>query len=52
MKTFKQFRAWMKDKLLWTEYLYEFYMDYKNDKISPHSLYESFKNGIISASFS
>ena len=52
MKTFEQFRAWMKDNRLWTEYLYEFYMDYKNDKISPHSLYESFKNGIISASFS
>ena len=52
MKTFEQFRAWMKDKLLWTEYLYEFYAYRKNDKTSPHSLYESFKNGIISVSFS
>lgn len=51
MKTFEQFRAWMKDKLLWTEYLYEFYAYRKNDKICPHDLYESCKNGIISASF-
>ena len=25
MKTFEQFRAWMKDNHLWDEYLYEFY---------------------------
>ena len=52
MKTFEQFRAWMKDKLLWTEYLYEFCTYRKNDKTCPRDLYESFKNGIISVSFS
>lgn len=52
MKTFEQFRAWMEDNRLWTEYLYEFYMYRENDKTCPRSLYESFKNGIISASFS
>lgn len=52
MKTFEQFRAWMKDNHLWTEYLYEFYAYRRDDKICPRSLYESWKSGIISASFS
>lgn len=52
MKTFEQFRAWMKDNHLWDEYLYEFYAYNKKDtKISPSSLYESQKINIISASF-
>ena len=51
MKTFEQFRAWMKDNHLWTEYLYEFYAYRKDSKICPRDLYESFKNGIISVSF-
>lgn len=51
MKTFEQFRAWMKDNHLWDEYLYEFYAYEKDTKTSPSSLYESHKNGIISASF-
>ena len=52
MKTFEQFRAWMKDNHLWTEYLYEFYSYYKKDtKTSPSSLYESQTSNIISASF-
>ena len=52
MKTFEQFRAWMKDNHLWTEYLYEFCAYHRDDKICPRSLYESWKSGIISASFS
>ena len=52
MKTFEQFRAWMKDNHLWTEYLYEFYAYHKKDiKTSPSSLYKSQKNNIISSSF-
>ena len=52
MKTFTQFRAWMKDNHLWEEYLYEFYAYYKEDtKISPSSLYESKKSNMISGSF-
>ena len=52
MKTFEQFRAWMKDNHLWTEYLYEFYAYYNKDtKISPSSLYKSQTSNIISASF-
>ena len=53
MKTFEQFRAWMKDNHLWDEYLYEFYAYHKKDtNICPSSLYESQKSNIISASFS
>lgn len=52
MKTFEQFRAWMKDNHLWDEYLYEFYAYHKDDpKTSPSSLYESQTSNIISASF-
>ena len=52
MKTFEQFRAWMKDNHLWTEYLCEFYAYNKKDtKTSPSSLYESQKSNIISSSF-
>ena len=52
MKTFEQFRAWMKDNHLWTEYLCEFWTYHKEDtKISPRSLYESQKSNIISSSF-
>ena len=49
MKTFEQFRAWMKDNHLWDEYLYEFYV--YNTKTSPSSLYESQTSNIITASF-
>ena len=52
MKTFEQFRAWMKDNHLWTEYLYEFHAYHKEDtKTFPSSLYESQTSNIISASF-
>lgn len=52
MKTFEQFRAWMKDNHLWNEYLYEFHAYNKEDiKTSPSSLYESQTSNIISASF-
>ena len=52
MKTFEQFRAWMKDNHLWNEYLYEFYAYRQKDtKISPSSLYESQTSNIISSSF-
>ena len=52
MKTFKQFRTWMEDNHLWTEYLYEFCAYYKKDtKISPSSLYESQTSNVILRSF-
>lgn len=52
MKTFEQFRAWMKDNHLWDEYLYEFYAYHQKDtKISPSSLYKSQTSNILSASF-
>lgn len=52
MKTFEQFRAWMKDNHLWDEYLYEFYAYHKDDpKICLSRLYESQTSNIISASF-
>ena len=52
MKTFEQFRAWMQDNHLWTEYLYEFYAYHKEDtKTSPSSLYKSQTSNIISVSF-
>ena len=52
MKTFEQFRAWMKDNHLWTEYLYEFHAYHKEGiKICLSSLYESQTSNIISASF-
>ena len=52
MKTFEQFRAWMKDNHLWDEYLYEFYAYHKKDpEICPSSLYESKKSNMISGSF-
>ena len=52
MKTFEQFRAWMKDNHLWTEYLYEFYAYHKDDpEICPSRLYESQTSNIISVSF-
>lgn len=52
MKTFEQFRAWMKDNHLWDEYLYEFYAYNKKDtKICPSSLYEPQTSNIITRSF-
>lgn len=52
MKTFEQFRAWMKDNHLWDEYLYEFHAyREKNTKTCPSSLYKSQTSNIISASF-
>ena len=52
MKTFEQFRAWMKDNHLWDEYLYEFYAYNKKDpKICLSSFYESKKSNIILGSF-
>ena len=52
MKTFEQFRAWMKDNHLWTEYLYEFYAYHKKDpNICPSRLYEFQTSNIISGSF-
>ena len=51
MKTFEQFRAWMKDNHLWSEYLQEFYAHHKDDKIYPRILYTLWKNKIISESF-
>ena len=52
MKTFEQFRAWMKDNHLWNEYLYEFRAYNKKDpKICLSSLYESLTSNIISVSF-
>lgn len=51
MKTFEQFRAWMKDNHLWTEYLYEFYAYHKEDKICLSNFYESETSNIISSSF-
>lgn len=52
MKTFEQFRAWMKDNHLWTEYLYEFCAYHqKGTRTSPSSLYESQTINIIIASF-
>lgn len=52
MKTFEQFRAWMKDNHLWNEYLYEFCAYRKKDtKTSPSSLYESQTSNMISGSF-
>ena len=52
MKTFEQFRAWMKDNHLWSEYLYEFYAYHKKDtKTSTSSLYESQISNMISGSF-
>ena len=52
MKTFEQFRAWMKDNHLWNEYLYEFCAYNKEDtKTSPSSLYESETSNIIIKSF-
>lgn len=52
MKTFAQFRTWMKDNHLWNEYLYEFYAYREKDtKTSPSSLYESQKSNMISGSF-
>lgn len=52
MKTFEQFRAWMKDNHLWTEYICEFYAYRPKDtKTFPSSLYKSQTSNIISASF-
>ena len=52
MKTFEQFRAWMKDNHLWNEYLYEFCAyRLKDTKTFPSSLYKSETSNIISASF-
>ena len=51
MKTFEQFRAWMKDNHLWTEYLQEFYARYKDDSDSPHSIYKSYTSDVIIYSF-
>lgn len=52
MKTFEQFRAWMEDNHLWTEYLVEFCAYHKEDpEICPSRLYESQKRNIISSSF-
>ena len=52
MKTFEQFRAWMKDNHLWDEYLYEFCAYHKKDpEICPSRLYESQTSNMISGSF-
>ena len=51
MKTFEQFRAWMRDNHLWDEYLYEFRTYQKDTKTSPRSLYELQKSNMISGSF-
>lgn len=52
MKTFEQFRAWMKDNHLWDEYFYEFYAHRVKDTIMcPSSLYESQTSNIITRSF-
>ena len=52
MKTFEQFRAWMKDNHLWDEYLCEFYAYHKDDpEICPRRLYKSQTINIISSSF-
>ena len=52
MKTFEQFRAWMKDNHLWDEYLQEFYAYHKNDEFSPYSIYKSHRGSVIVKSFS
>ena len=51
MKTFEQFREWMQDNHLWTEYLYEFCAYHKAAQILPRSLYELQKSNMISVSF-
>ena len=52
MKTFEQFRTWMEDNHLWTEYLCEFCAYHKKDpEICPSRLYESQTINIISSSF-
>lgn len=51
MKTFEQFRAWMQDNHLWTEYLCEFRTYQKDTKISPSNFYESQTINMISGSF-
>ena len=52
MKTFEQFREWMQDNHLWTEYLCEFYAYRPKDtKTSPSSLYKSQLSNMISGSF-
>ena len=51
MKTFEQFRAWMKDNHLWDEYLCEFRTYQKDTKTSPSSLYEIQTINMISGSF-
>lgn len=52
MKTFEQFRAWMKNNHLWTEYLYEFHAYNKKDpKIYLSSFYEPRPSNIIAESF-
>ena len=52
MKTFEQFREWMKDNHLWNEYLYEFHAYRKKDpKIYLSNFYESETSNIITRSF-
>lgn len=52
MKTFEQFRAWMKDNHLWDEYLCEFHAYNKKDpKIYLSSFYESQTSNMITGSF-
>ena len=52
MKTFEQFREWMQDNHLWTEYLYEFHAYNKKDpKIYLSSFYELQTINMISGSF-
>ena len=48
MKTFEQFREWMKDNHLWNEYLCEFHA---YNKKGPISFYESQTSNMISRSF-
>ena len=48
MKTFEQFREWMKDNHLWNEYLCEFHAYNKEDT---SSFYESQTSNMISRSF-
>ena len=51
MKTFEQFRAWMKDNHLWSEYLQEFYAHHKDELHSPYSVYECKTKRVIAESF-
>lgn len=49
MKTFEQFRAWMKDMQIWNEYLTEFYA--QNENHSPRQIYTEHPETILDHSF-